>query len=464
MRIIHFIFLFTFFISNYAQENSLSVLELSEFLAIVKKNHPIVKQANLIINEGEATLLKTRGMFDPKIEINYDTKEFKESTYYDNLNATFKIPTWYGIELKAGFEENQGTFLNPEATVPENGLYAAGVSVSVAQGLLINKRMASLKKAKNYYKQTQQEQLINVNTILYNAAIQYFNWLRYYDENNIHKDFLKNAKERFDGIKKSFEVGDKAAIDTLEASIQVTNRVLNLEKSRINLLKARLALSNYLWLPNNIPVVLEDTIVPDITTKSKIDTILKIALFNSSSFQVSEHPTIKSLELKLENLDIDIKLKRNQLLPKIDFQYNFLTQDAGNLSTLNQNNYKAGIQFSMPIFLRKERGNLKLANIKRSEVKFETAFSKLNLQNKVDGLTAALDSYIYQSELINKIIGDYEKLYNGENRKLFLGESSLFLVNSRENKLINHKLKAIALQNTFFETKASLFKLLVINY
>ena len=31
----------------------------------------------------------------------YNTKEFKNTEYYDELNAAFKIPTWYGVEFKA---------------------------------------------------------------------------------------------------------------------------------------------------------------------------------------------------------------------------------------------------------------------------------------------------------------------------------------------------------------------------
>jgi hypothetical protein len=39
----------------------------------------------------------------------------------------------------------------------------------------------------------------------------------------------------------------------------------------------------------------------------------------------------------------------------------------------------------------------------------------------------------------------------------------LFLVNSRESKLIDVKLKAIELQNKFFSTKALLFNKLAVN-
>ena len=51
-------------------------------------------------------------------------------------------------------------------------------------------------------------------------------------------------------------------------------------------------------------------------------------------------------------------------------------------------------------------------------------------------------------------------MLSAEERKFFLGESSLFLVNSRESKLIDAKLKAIEIENSFFKTKANLFNVL----
>ena len=52
------------------------------------------------------------------------------------------------------------------------------------------------------------------------------------------------------------------------------------------------------------------------------------------------------------------------------------------------------------------------------------------------------------------MVTDYERMLEAEERKFQLGESSLFLVNSRESKLIDGQLKAISIQNKFFNTKA----------
>tara|TARA_R110001606_G_scaffold8303_2_gene36409 strand:- start:43603 stop:44928 length:1326 start_codon:yes stop_codon:yes gene_type:complete len=433
-------------------------MTLSEFLGYVKTYHPIVKQANLIINNSEAKLLKARGAFDPKIEVDFDKKEFKEKEYFNNLNGAFKIPTYYGLEFKANFENNDGVYLNPEATTPTDGLYAAGVSASVLKGFLINERMASLKQAKLFVNQAKEDQQILVNEILYNASLSYFNWLKTYNEKLVYQDFLTNAEMRFDGTKKAFLEGDKAAIDTLEAGITLSDRLLNLEKSRIKLVKSSLELSNFLWLNDNTPIELQDHIIPDTQTLQNIDVTFNIALFNNADFDINEHPKIKSLEYKIESLNVDKRLKLNNLLPQLDVQYNFLTQTPTLSNSLNLDNYKAGINFKLPLFLRKERGDLKLSRIKLQEAKYENEVAKITIKNKVDALQQELSSFVIQNSFITNMVRDYTTLLTAEERKFFLGESSLFLVNYREAKLIETKLKAIVVENSFFEAKANLFK------
>lgn len=449
--------------SVFSQEKVTSVMTLSEYLGYVKSFHPIVKQANLVINESEAKLLKARGAFDPKIEVDFDKKEFKNKEYYNKLNAAFKIPTYYGLEFKANFENNDGVFLNPEANFPTDGLYSAGVSASLLKGLLINKRMASLKQAKLFLNQAKEDQQIVVNNILYNASLSYFTWLKNYNEQRVYKEFLENAITRFKLTKRAFFEGEKPAIDTTEAKITLDTRKLNLEKARIKLVKSSLELSNFLWLNDNTPVELQDNILPDINTFNSIDATFNIALFNNENFDINKHPKIRSLEFKIKSLDVNRRFKMNNLLPNLDVQYNFLTQNRNQINTLNIQDYKASIKFKLSLFLRKERGDLKLANVKLNDKKYENEVAKLTIKNKVSGIQQELESYILQNDLTANIVKDYTTLLKAEDRKFFLGESSLFLVNYREVKLIEAKLKAIKLENTFFKTKANLFKTAVIS-
>ncbi|WP_179315465.1 TolC family protein [Winogradskyella undariae] len=449
---------------GFSQSNEVSkVLRFDEYLGFVKKFHPIVKQAELVIDESQAKLMKSRGAFDPKIEVDYSQKKFKNTDYYDKLNGTFKIPTWFGVEVKAAFDDNSGYYLNPESTVPDNGLYSAGVSVPLGQGLWINNRMAALKQAKLYREQAKLDRDIYVNTILYDAALVYFKWLQAYNELKLFENILVNAELRYTGIAKGVEVGENAEIEVTEARIAVNDRKLSLEQSKVKLMKAALELSNYLWLEHNVPVELQPDMIPDVNSEPIIDSTFDINQLREQDTVLEEHPKMLSLNYKLESLDVERKLKANKLLPKIKAEYNFLSEKPEETQTFNTADYKGGLTLSFPVFLRKERGDLKLAKLKQQDVEFEIDATRVNLQNKISALKQELESYTVQNEITIEMVSDYERMLQAEERKFQLGESSLFLVNSRESKLIDGQLKAIAIQNKFFNTKAKLFNSLAVN-
>lgn len=458
MRKLLFIICCFSYLFVFTQENTSAVLTLEEYLGYIKKYHPIVKQAQLMTSEGEAKLLKSRGAFDPKIEVHNNRKEFKNTTYYDKLNTTFKIPTWYGIELKANYENNDGNFLNPEFNVPEDGLYSVGISVSLARGLLINKRMATLKKAKIYTKQVQAKQQLVVNDILYNSIITYFNWLKNYQTQQLYNEYTNNAKIRLQNVKKSYFEGDKPAIDTLEASVNLKNRWLDYEKAKIGYIKSTLELSNYLWLNNNLPLELEDTIKPDANTINRIDVVLNSSILNVNDSLILNHPKLQELQFKKESFTVEKRLTVNNFLPKIDLQYNFLNTDYQSINSFNTVNYKSGLNISFPLFLRKERANLKLAKLKLQDVNFDILATKVTLKNKIKSILKEIDSYNIQNQLLEKLVADYQSLVKSEERIFNLGEGSLFLVNYREIKLIESQLKRIDTQYRFLMTKSNLLR------
>ncbi len=439
-----------------AQRLPEQVLSFEEYLGYVKQHHPLLKQANLTLTIGEANLLKSRGGFDPKVEVDYDRKKFKDTEYYDQLNAAFKIPTWYGIEFKANFEENTGVFLDPSLTVPEDGLYSAGVSFSLAQGLLTNDRMAMLKKAKFFREQSKADRDLLVNELIFDATKTYFEWLEATNEQQIYANFLENASIRFEGVKRSIEVGDKAAIDATEARITLQNRQLSLESATLKRRKAALKISNFLWI-NDIPMELKNNVRPAMPEISVLETSLMLEGITDPNAIAANHPKIRSLDYKIEGLEVDRNLKMNKLLPKLDLQYNFLSPKYDQISSFNTDNYKAALNFSLPLFLRKERGDLRLAKAKLQDVNFERAATSLTIQNKISAATAEISSLEKQNTLIDTIVDDYTALVAAEERKFSLGESSLFLINSREKSLIEAKIKENQLKVKLLTSNAGLF-------
>lgn len=452
----HFIYLFLFFSTVLiAQEKNLKEFTYNEYLGYVKKFHPLVKQANLKLTQAQALLLQARGAFDPKLEAVYNEKQYDEKNYYSIFNGSFKIPTWYGIEIKAAFDNNEGIYINPENTLPNAGLTSLGITVPIGQGLFINQRMADIRNAKLQQQLSVAERNLEAIEILHKASLAYFEWKKNHSEVILYEDYLENAKIRYEGVLKLIEQGDKPSIDSVEAGITVKSRQLNLENSKLKLQKSRLELSNFLWLENNLPVELDETLFPEENLSNTIKNTLEIN--NLTNFNIDNHPKINALDTKINMLKIEQQLSANMLLPKIDLSYNYISEPSA-FDNYQFEDYKIGVNFSFPLFLRKERAKLKLSKLKVQDSEFNLASERLSLKNKIESQQEEIASLEKQISINTELVDSYNIMLVGEDRLFTLGESSIFLINSRENSLVSSQINVLKLENEFYTAVANLYK------
>jgi outer membrane protein TolC len=454
-----FYILFFISFSLFGQNVIQKELTFNEYLGYVKKYHPLVKSANLEISQAQANMMMARGGFDPKIEVDFEQKKFKDSEYYSILNSSFKIPTWYGIEIKAGFDNSEGVFLNPENTMPNQGLTSLGINVPIGQGLFINQRMADLRKAKIQVSLSQAERNLMAIAVLYDASIAYFNWKRNFNEVKMYETYLVNANIRYKGIENLIKEGDKPAIDSVEAGIIVRNRKLSLEDSQLKLAKAKLELSNYLWLENNIPMELQDSIIPEENLMFTVKETLRTNELMVANQSIANNPKINALENKIQMLDVERKLKANMLLPKIDLGYSYLSEPSA-FDQYKFQDYKVGLNFYFPLFLRKERGSLKITKFEMQDAQFNLDLEKVQLTNKIIAQQTEIASLEKQKKLIDDLVKDNQTMLNSEERLFTFGESSLFLINTRENNLVNVQISQLSIENRYFNSNAELFKIM----
>ncbi|MGB0888513.1 MAG: TolC family protein, partial [Vicingaceae bacterium] len=429
-----------------AQTEVVNLLTFDEFMGRVKEHHPLAIQADLKLDKGAAKLRKERGNFDPKVFSDVSQKYFSDKQYYSVINSGLKIPTWYGIEFKGGYTENDGVFLNPQNNTPGAGLWYAGVSVPVGQGLFIDKRRAALKKAQIYKESTSAERDVLYNELLYSAGKAYWNWFKSYNATIVYENALEVGNQRFEAVKQGVLFGDKPAIDTVEASIQVQNRMLQLQETKLKYKNATAMLSVYLWQDGIVPLE-----ISGLTRPQKSDELSTVSanqeLKNALDSLTNQHPLLQQYQYKVNQLKIDKKWKQEQIKPQLNLKYNAINKPVGNdaFANYNVNNYTWGVEFSMPIFLRKERGDLELAKLKINDAELELVAKQAAINYKAIAALNSLETTQEQITLYARTVKDYEQLLTGEKRMFNAGESSLFMVNSRESGYIKTQLKYIEL-------------------
>jgi outer membrane protein TolC len=413
-----------------------------QFFEIVLKNHPLAKQAQLQTQFGEKAILYAQGEFDPKIFTHTLQKNFNSTSYYNLIHSGLKVPTWYGLEFKGGFESNQGAFLNPEEKTPSSGLVYAGATVNIGKGLFIDQRRAELFKAKVYYQSTFFEQKLQLNELIYESGYAYWNWFLSYHSMKILDEAFQLANVRFDAVKRTAELGDRPEIDVVEAGLQVQNRESMLRNYEAEYKGSGFKISTFLWNEQQIPLDLDS-----LTTPVKIEILVKDSITLLSNQEIdtalTNHPYIQVTNFKIKGLEIEQKLKKEQLKPELAINYNFLNQPIQNNPFANSsiNNYKWGLTFEMPILLRKERGDLAKTNLKLKEEQFNLENSLAYVEYKIRNALVEYNNALVQVEIFEKTVVDTKRLLDAEKAMFETGESSLFLINARELAYIQAKLK-----------------------
>ena len=219
MRLKQFTFLLVYacFIGVTFGQNK--TLNIENTLDIVRMYHPVIKQSFLQNEISRNELLSTKGVFDPSFQMNTEEKTYDNKLYYKFNTTELKIPLWYGIDIKAGTENNIGERIDP--TLTKNKSAFVGVSLDPFRGIVIDKRNSIVKQAKNFVELTRNEQLLVVNDLLLEATTAYWNWVNAYNVNTILIRSIQNNKLRYEVIKNSYYSGDRAAIDTTEALTQL---------------------------------------------------------------------------------------------------------------------------------------------------------------------------------------------------------------------------------------------------
>jgi outer membrane protein TolC len=244
----------------------------------------------------------------------------------------------------------------------------------------------------------------------------------------------------------------------VEAGITVRNRQLNLENANLKLVKAKLNLSNFLWV-EDVPVELAENVIPEVNLLQTLQETLRTNEITVNVNDLEGHPKIQSLQTKLSILEINRQLKANMLLPKVNVGYNYISEPVY-FDSFNADDYKFNVNFSLPIFLRKERGGLRLAKLKIQDAQYDLGQQRLELKNKITAQQTEIQSLQKQKGIIDALVNDYTTMLNSEEKLFSFGESSVFLINSRENNLVNARLSQIGIENQYYISNAQLFRIL----
>lgn len=416
------------------------VMPVDTFMNLVRNNHPLAVRAQLIRERAEAERIGASGAFDPKAYTKVKQKYFDDKRYYNLQDYGVEVPAWFGLSAKAGYNTNDGVFLNPENNLPQNGLWYADLSLTLGKGLFIDERRASLQQARLLIEAADFEIELALNQLYLDAINQYWEWYRAYTLYLTYEEAVELARVRLEQVKTNAILGELPMIDTLEASIQWQNRVLSFQDASIQLTNARQMLNTFLWLDGQVPLELSEGVLP-LYEEEVPDQLL-------SEDWLSVHPLLQTYDIKLDQLDIAQRLNKEQLKPQVDLSYRFLNEAQQNdfFADYSIANYNWGVNASFPLFLRKERSKIQTTGVKIRETELELDVKARELQNKVLALQNEWAVSRLRLQESRRLVNNRLQLLQGEITRFENGESSLFLINQRELRYLSSREKQIELE------------------
>lgn len=428
-------------------------LSHQEFLNIVKNYHPLALKYQLQNKIANAEITKARGNFDPVLAGKLGEKNIDGTKYYEQKNVELGIPTWYGIDITGSYNYLDGEKLNSSET--KGGLYQFGVTIPLAKNLMYDKRRAMLDQAKFGLKMTEAEQIVLTNELLLDAENTYWDWVKNYEIYKLQKSAVEINRKRLELTKKTYEFGERPAIDTVEAASQLQSFELQERDSYLNFVKSTQELQMFLWKDKQDLYEIAQLIFPSSSLAEHSGySDYEFLMQNVLSRQVQNHASLEYYVQKQNILESERRLKWQSFLPKIDFTYNFFNKEnyKSDFLPLFDNNFQYGLKLEIPIFQRQARADYEIAKLKISQNQQDSQLKFREINAKIETYKNEVSNYFTQIDISTKNLNNYQRLLNAEEMRFSNGESSLFLINSRENKLLEAQEKNLELKAKFLKS------------
>lgn len=407
---------------------SLALTE-TELVNSVKHTYPqlLKERANI-----EQSLQKERaafGAFDPAI--NGYARFIPEGGYESRYGETMLDMPIEDSSMKvfSGYRIGRGDWpiYEQKSLTNEYGEVKAGIRYSLIRNNRIDIPRANLYKARINVEVAKANLDYQYLTILRDAKAVYWQWQGSLRKVKIATLQLSIAETRRGAIKKAVDLGDRAHIDLVENDRLIMQRKGMLVKARQDEFKFRNQLSLYYRDKTGQP----KTIAANTTPKPM--PVKKAGLMLTDVKAILRYqPQLKLLDHLMDKEKVNIKLYENNRQAKLDVALYYEKQFGEGNPLLQKSSANIGLTYQIPLLNRKANGQRAAAiqRVKGYRYEQQLIADKLNVFLKNTLNTQRL---IYQAHELQEKELDYAKqLEAAESSRFDSGDSSLFLVNQRE--------------------------------
>ncbi len=407
-------------------------LRLEEVLDSVDATHPDVEKGQRGVDKAEAKALAARGGFDPKFSIK---SKWSPVGYYDNtqIDATLEQPTTlWGASLYAGYRVGWGEYPSYKGDLQTRsaGEIRAGIDVPLWRDGPIDARRAKIEQTKIGRKGARASLSATSLAVQRKAAKAYWKWVAAGQKLDVADALLDLAKRR------DVALASQVAAGAVEPIKQVDNRRLVLERTAKVVAAQRafdaatIDLSLYLRDGEQVPVrVSEDRVLekfPDPVATDGLDMDQQIAQ------ALRRRPEVEVVEAEKEVASVGVRLAKNRRAPQANLQ-SFVAKDIGDGPVeLAPVEWGLGLVISIPLPLRKARGEYREAKAELAAVKATARGLADKIAAEVRLAEVSLRAARRSWALAKEQVEVATTLAGAERTRFREGASDLIVVNLRE--------------------------------
>lgn len=435
-------------VRSYASEET-QRLSLTLVLQSIDRHYPQVKIACLEVTKASGAFINAKGKFDPLLEAS--TRSQPAGGYINNYGDTqVTIPTLHnGVKLFAGYRNGEGNWpiYYQNYLTNSGGEYRAGLSLPLLRDRLIDKeRTGLLSSAQLILMKEQDAEAVKIK--IYQEAIKaYWQWVEAGLQLKTFRQLLQLAKKRQYAIEQQANQGGLPRLAISENLQQIVQREQLLNQGQMIFEQAGINLSLYLRDSKGNPLTPAERSLPFLSKK--------LTFIKEAPVSLYEHPGLKKLTHYANMMKLKRNQARNELLPQLDATaYTFKQTGTGGYPLMIPQAAMIGLSFKFPLLQRQAKGNLIQAEAKLRQILVEKKFLHEQLNNEFLNMLIGISRSKQQMRLLQKELSLAQKVQQGETKKFYQGDSTLFLVNQREQTTTQVQLNALHAQVQLEELKA----------
>ncbi len=440
-----------------AQERASETLSLNTVLKSVTEYYPPYLSVLVERDIARGTVRHALGAMDLQtyLKLFQSPAGFYEST---TAEAGFEqFTNLRGVTIYGNYRYTEGFLPDYYRSRRTNGggTPTIGLRVPLLRDGAIDPRRAAIYRA-NIDQELADPYIQNQHLNLSLGAMRtYFHWLAAGRKLAITESLLNVAKERNEAIQTQITQGLMAPIAALENQQLVVSRELSTTKARRQLQAATAALSLFYRDGDSNPVLpSERQLPPAFPTPEPLP---QETLSPALQYAASERPEVRLFELKLEQLDIDTRLFKNQLQPYLN-AYVSAGQSLGDQLYKDTNEFEVefGFEFKMPLQRRAAKGKLQVNQAKIDQLQLDAQLAMDQIATDVWDAHSAVRAAWEQIEQARTNVSLATQLHDVERDRFALGAVDFLTLQLREQSAFQARLTEIDVLRDYYVAVASL--------